>query len=299
MFGRRRFWQIVSTLLSNGYWGFLWQRGLYRGWPKGICFPGLNCYSCPAATMACPLGSLQQSLASLRLMPGPAFQAVAYVLGTLLLFALVLGRIICGWLCPFGLLQEFIYRLPVGPKKIPPRRIRWVKYALLFSLVLFLPLTLTDITGYGKAWFCRLLCPAGTLEAGIFNLLLRPELRSLVGFLFYFKVFILALIIFLCLIYFRFFCVVLCPLGAFYGLWQRISLIRLHWEAQNCFDCRVCEEVCPVGLKIPEELNSAECIRCLQCLKACPSGGIRLEGPLNFIRQVDQPQRSAKKQGHA
>ncbi len=299
MFGRRRFWQIVSTLLGNGYLGFLWQRGLYRGWLKGICFPGLNCYSCPAATMACPLGSLQQSLASLRLMPGPAFQAVAYVLGTLILFALILGRIICGWLCPFGLLQELLYRLPGVPKKIPPRRIRWIKYALLFLLVFFLPLALTDITGYGKAWFCRLFCPAGTLEAGIFNLLLRPELRSLVGLLFYFKVFILALIIFLCLIFFRFFCVVLCPLGAFYGLWQRISLIRLHWEAQNCFDCHVCEDVCPVGLKIPEELNSAECIRCLQCLKACPSGGIRLEGPLNFIRQVDQPQRSAKKQGHA
>lgn len=249
--------------------------------------------------MACPLGGLQQSLASLRLMPGPAFHAVAYVLGTLLLFALTLGRIICGWLCPFGLLQELIYRLPVGAKRIPPRRIRWVKYALLFSLVFFLPLALTDITGSGKTWFCRLLCPAGTLEAGIFNLLLRPELKSLVGLLFYFKVFILALIIFLCLIYFRFFCVVLCPLGAFYGLWQRISLIKLHWEAQNCFDCRMCEEVCPVGLKIPEELNSAECIRCLQCLKACPSGGLRLEGPLNFIRQVDQPQRSAKKQGHA
>ena len=173
-----------------------------------------------------------------------------------------------------------------------PRRGRFIKYLVLFLVVLVLPWLISDATGYGKAWFCRLLCPAGTLEAGIFNLLWRPELRPLVGVLFYFKLGLLFFILGASMVYLRFFCVVLCPLGALYGLLQRVGVLRLEFHAEECLDCRACERVCPMGLRIPEELDSAECIRCLNCLKVCPSRGIRLEGPGISFAPVDRQTRS-------
>ncbi len=278
MFGKRWFWQTVSTTLANAYWRSIFVGSLYRGWSKGICFPGLNCYSCPMATMACPLGSLQQALASLRILPKQAITGVAYILGTILLFSLIFGRFVCGWICPFGFLQEIIYKIPYFPKKSTPKSFRPIKYILLFFLIFVFPLSFIDATGYGKAWFCRFLCPAGTFEAGIFNLALHPGLRTLIGIIFYFKLFILAMILILCMIYLRFFCVVFCPLGAFYGLWQRFGLIKLKWEVKRCLDCKICEEICPIGLKIPQELDSKECIRCLKCLRICPAHAIYLKG---------------------
>ncbi len=271
---KRRLVQFLFALLANAYPGLFWGNPLYRGPLKGICFPGLNCYSCPLAPFACPLGSLQQSLASLRALPVMALKGLAYVLGFFLLFGFFLGRLVCGWVCPFGLLQELIHRVPF-PKRRLPHALRKVKFLVLLFMVILLPLLLVDALGYGKVWFCRLLCPAGTLEAGVFNLFLRPELRSLVAGLFYFKLALLFLILLLCLVYLRFFCVVLCPLGALYGLFNRWGLFRLSLRDEECLRCGLCEKVCPMELRIPQEMNGTECIRCLHCLDVCPSKGIR------------------------
>jgi polyferredoxin len=163
-----------------------------------------------------------------------------------------------------------------------------------FFLVLILPLSLVDELGMGHVWFCRLLCPAGTLEAGLFNLVLKPELRTLISELFLSKLALLLAVLFLCWLSFRFFCLCLCPLGAFYGFFNRISLFRLKWEARDCLDCRVCEKICPQGLKLPEELNSAECIRCLNCLKVCPISGIQLICTFPSTTRFDSSQDSDK-----
>lgn len=285
---KRRLVQIFFALLANASPSFLWHSGLYRGWLKGVCFPGLNCYSCPAALFACPLGSLQQVLASLRAIPLTALKAGAYVLGFILLFGFLFGRVICGWICPFGFLQELLYKIP-SPKFGLPKAMRYIKLLVLFLLVLLLPWLLVDSLGQGKVWFCRLLCPAGTLEAGVFNLALRPELRSLVGQLFYWKLALLLVLIVLSVLFFRFFCVVLCPLGALYGFFNRRGLVRLSWETSACLQCRACENVCPLGLRLPEELNSMECIRCLQCLKVCPINGIQLIPSGSNSSEIDSP----------
>ena len=73
---------------------------IYQGNSKKFCAPGLNCYSCPGAVAACPLGALQASLNSF-----PTALPL-YMLGILLLFGALLGRAVCAFLCPFGLIQE-------------------------------------------------------------------------------------------------------------------------------------------------------------------------------------------------
>ena len=295
---KRRFWQMLFVLLSNASPGFLWHGGLYRGWLKGLCFPGLNCYSCPAALFACPLGSLQQALAAVRVIPGVALKALAYVVGFLFLFGFLFGRVICGWFCPFGFLQELLFKIPT-PKFSLPRTLRYTKFVILGLLVLFLPLVLVDNLGQGEVWFCRLLCPAGTLEAGVFNLLLRPELRSLVSLLFYWKLLLLFLLLGLSVVFFRFFCAVFCPLGAIYGFFNRLGLIKLRWETSSCLQCRLCEKVCPLGLKLPEELNSMECIRCLQCLKICPTKGIQIISSGQGSFKIDSPPNFTKSESRS
>ena len=105
---RRRIIQIYSALLFNANIKGLFGKGdniIYRGGTKNLCAPGLNCYSCPGAVAACPLGALQNSLmASDRTTP-------YFILGILGVLGLMLGRTICGFLCPVGLGQELLYKI--------------------------------------------------------------------------------------------------------------------------------------------------------------------------------------------
>ena len=84
-----------------------------------------------------------------------------------MLFGVVLGRVVCGLLCPFGLVQDLLHKIPF-PKADVPRRIdrpaRYVKYVVLLVLVVLLPaFALTD-TGVRPPYFCQYVCPAGTLD---------------------------------------------------------------------------------------------------------------------------------------
>ena len=114
----RKIVQAGWGLLSNGYIkGFLpGAPRLYTGALKHFCVPGLNCYSCPGALGACPIGALQAVLTE-RHRRFPFF-----VLGYLAAVGLLAGRFICGWLCLFGLLQELLYKVPT-PKLTVPEKI--------------------------------------------------------------------------------------------------------------------------------------------------------------------------------
>ena len=102
----RRLAQLYCALLYNANLKGFAQGKIYSGNVKMVCVPGLNCYSCPGAVGACPLGALQNAVAS------SGTRAGTYVLGILLLFGVLLGRTICGWLCPFGMLQELLFKIP-------------------------------------------------------------------------------------------------------------------------------------------------------------------------------------------
>lgn len=251
--------------MANGYAKGFASGSVFSGWSKGVCLPGLNCSSCPAALTSCPLGMLQQTLANRG--------GSLYVLGFLTLFGALVGRLVCGFLCPFGLIQELLFAIPFPFKRknLPlDRYLRWIKYVLLFGFVIILPLVVMDEFGYGEAWFCKYVCPAGTLEAGLPLSLLDEGIRSTLSFLFAWKVTILVILIILSLLVYRPFCKYLCPLGLIYGFFNKVSLYRYSLDEDACIHCGKCKKTCPMGVDMTKDQNSIECIRCGECISACP-----------------------------
>lgn len=263
--------QLAWTALTNGYAaGFAGGR-IYRGATKIVCVPGLNCYSCPGARGACPIGAFQAVLADRN------HWFSFYIAGFLLLVGALFGRLICGWLCPFGLVQDLLYKLPFVKKrrKLPgDRYLKYLRYFVLLGLVIVLPLTVLDIVGQGQPWFCKYVCPSGTLFAGIPLIAANPPLRAALGWLFTWKIAILALLLLLSAVVYRPFCRYLCPLGAIYGLFNPISLYRYEIDASACTHCGLCQRACKLDIPVYERPNSPDCIRCGACRQACPQGAI-------------------------
>lgn len=266
---KRKIIQIAAFGYSNAH--LLNYKGgkIYQGKWKRFCNPGLNCYSCPAAGFACPIGALQAVNGSME------FQFSFYVAGVLLAFGVLLGRAVCGWLCPFGLIQELIHRIP-SPKLKLKKVFRYLKYLVLVVFVFVLPATVTNYMGMGKPAFCQYICPAGTLEGGVFLLAAHEGLRKSIGALFTLKMAILLVTILGCILIYRFFCRTLCPLGAIYGLFNKISIYHLEVEEHKCNGCGKCSRVCQMEVDPTRTPQSAECIRCGACVDACPQAAVRL-----------------------
>ncbi|SHK65335.1 4Fe-4S binding protein [Hespellia stercorisuis] len=272
-----RLWvQIGFAALTNGYvLGFTNGR-IYQGSTKALCVPGLNCYSCPGALASCPIGSLQAVLGSRD------FSFSFYVIGFLMIVGAFFGRFVCGWLCPFGLVQDLLHKIPLPRilhlrkrNNLPGHRyLKFLKYVILVVFVLIMPMFVLDIIGQGSPWFCKLICPAGTLEAGIILPLLNPSLQSAIGWLYTWKIMLLVVILVLSIFVYRPFCKYLCPLGAIYGCFNPIALYRFRIDESSCIGCHACQRACPMEIPVYESPNNAECIRCGKCRKACPTGCI-------------------------
>ncbi len=273
----RKWVQAVWVFLINGFWGFPITGNLYQGPLKVICSPGLNCYSCPASTTYCPIGSLQQLLLSVRfsLETGKYYLGL-FVLGTMGMLGVSFGRFICGWACPFGLFQELLYKIPSKKYSISPS-LNLLKYVFFILFVVVLPLVFVDQFGLGKPWFCKYICPAGTLEAGIPMVFLVPDLRSTLGVLYVNKIIILIGFVLWSVFASRPFCRTTCPLGAFYALFNRISLVKLVLDKDACTNCKACHKVCPVEIRFNETPGSGECINCMKCMTdACTFDAIHV-----------------------
>ncbi|QNM07046.1 4Fe-4S binding protein [Qiania dongpingensis] len=269
---RARLWvQVGFSALTNGYLlGFV-KGKIFTGPTKAVCVPGLNCYSCPGALGSCPIGSLQAVLGSRN------YKFSFYVIGFLMLIGSLAGRFVCGWLCPFGLIQDLLYKIPFIKKRknLPGHKVLvWMKYVILAVFVIILPLFAVDIVGQGSPWFCQYICPSGTLTGGIPLVLLNEPLRGAIGWLFQWKMAILLLMIFLSVIVYRPFCKYVCPLGAVYSLFNPIALYRYQVDAEKCTKCGKCQKACKMDIRVWETPNSRECIRCGDCLKSCPHGAI-------------------------
>ncbi len=265
---QRRLIQLYTALLYNAHVKGFIDGQIYTGPAKALCLPGFNCYSCPGAVGACPLGALQNALAS------SGNRAPVYVLGILMLFGLTLGRTICGFLCPLGLMQELLHKLPTPKVKKGrvTRALSYVKYGILLVFVIVIPL-IYALQKVPLPAFCKYICPAGTLEGAI-GLLSNPvnaDKLSLLGLLFTRKFLILMLIVAACVFIYRAFCRFLCPLGAIYGFFARFALIGVKVEEPKCIHCDLCVRRCGMDVR---RVGDHECIHCGECIDVCPTQAI-------------------------
>ncbi len=259
----RRYVQLISAVLYNcNVKGFA-NGKIWKGNSKGICAPGLNCYSCPGAVISCPLGSLQSALVSSK------YKFPYYILGTLLLMGLFLGRFICGFLCPFGLIQELLHKIPTPKleKSKLTRGLTLIKYVLLVIFAVMIPIFI------GAPGFCKYICPAGTLEAGIPLTIMQEKLRPLIGALFGWKVAMLIMILAICIFAYRGFCRFLCPLGAIYSFFQPVSFFGVQVDEAKCIHCDACVRNCKMDVK---KVCDRECIQCGECIQHCPVDAINI-----------------------
>lgn len=261
---KRHVIQVICALLYNcNFVGFA-QGKIYKGNIKTVCVPGLNCYSCPGAVASCPIGSLQSALISAK------YKFPYYILGMLLLFGVLLGRCVCGFFCPFGFVQELLYKVPV--KKIKKgrwsERLSYLKYFVLVIFVILIPL-FAAVPG-----FCKYICPAGTLEAGLPLVAANEQLQELTGGLFSWKIFLLIVIAGSAIFIFRSFCRFFCPLGAFYSFFNKISFAGIKKDEKRCNECRKCIHMCKLDVK---NVGDRECIQCGECVEYCTERALSMQ----------------------
>lgn len=270
LLARLRGWiQAAATLLTNIHLPNFFKGTLYRGDAKTVCVPGLNCYSCPAATGACPIGSLQAVIGSSK------FSFSYYIVGILILFGVLLGRFICGFLCPFGWFQELLHKIPC--KKFSTRKLKpltYLKYAILLVMVILLPALAVNDVGMGDPFFCKYLCPQGVLEGAIPLSIVNSGIREALGALFTWKFFVLVTVVILSVLFYRPFCKWLCPLGAIYGLMNKVSLCQMKVDKHKCVSCGKCAKACKMDVDVTKAPNHTECIRCGMCIRACPTKAV-------------------------
>ncbi len=270
LLARFRGWiQAGATLLTNIHLPNFLKGGLYQGKGKAVCVPGLNCYSCPAASGACPIGSFQAVVGSSK------FRFSYYITGFLILLGVLLGRVICGFLCPFGWFQELLHKIPtkkLSTKKLKP--LTYLKYVVLLVMVVLLPVLVTNQLGMGDPFFCKYLCPQGVLEGAIPLSLANSGIRSALGSLFTWKFIVLLMVIVLSIVFYRPFCKWLCPLGAFYALLNKVSLFQMQVDQSKCVSCGKCAKVCKMDVDVTKSPNHTECIRCGMCIRACPTDAV-------------------------
>jgi polyferredoxin len=247
----RRYFQLATSLGANGWIKGYWTTSVYQGAAKGFCIPALNCYACPSAVFSCPLGSLQHFMV-IRSVP-------YYVLSWLGSIGAFIGRMPCGTICPFGFFQDLLYKFRSIKIPIPPY-LRRFRYVALVMLVFVLPWVT------GNNWFSKL-CPMGTLTGGLPWVTMSEDIRNMIRDIYWIKLALLIFFIVSSIIAKRPFCQTSCPLGAIFGLFNRLSFVRLKWDAKTCTHCDKCLDVCPMEIKVYEGANTGHCIRCLDCAK--------------------------------
>lgn len=291
---RFRGWiQAAATLLTNIHLPNFIKGGIYQGKGKAVCVPGLNCYSCPGAAGACPIGSFQAVVGSSK------FRFSYYITGFLILLGVLLGRFICGFLCPFGWLQELLHKIPtkkLSTKKLKP--LTYLKYAILLLAVVLLPAIVVNDFGMGDPFFCKYICPQGVLEGAIPLAAVNEGIRSALGPLFNRKLIILIVVVVLSVLFYRPFCKWICPLGAFYALMNKVSLLGIKVDEHKCVSCGKCARVCKMDVDVTKTPNHTECIRCGKCITSCPTDAIKFnygfEMPKKITDGIEKPDNKKK-----
>jgi len=257
----RRITQVAGCFLANAYVSVWFRDKIYKGPLKGTCLPFIYCHACPSAIFSCPMGTFQHYAV--------VHQVPFFLLGHLMVIGLLVGRMACGWLCPFGLVQDLVHvksRTIHVPDHVA-RALRIIPYLTLGLLVIAIPYYTSE------HWFSKL-CPLGTMVAGIPWVLwnpIDPETGEQLlaskppGLLFAIKIILLSGFVLLFVWVKRPFCRFVCPMGLIWSFFNKISVLQLAVDTANCDRCDTCHKTCPVDIKVYEDPNSTSCIRCLKC----------------------------------
>jgi len=297
----RRIRRIVQfATLPVAYAGFIIPGVLHLVWPS------IHCYACPLSVWICPIGALQNFV---KLGRFPFF-----AMGTMMAAGAGFGRAVCGWICPFGLLNDLLagmnrFRTRLGvielllslfaglfmvsAAAVNLRAGVALAIAFFFALFLirrfylfkylFLAAMLAAAIVCADTIFCKV-CAVATFEASIpyaFNPA-SPIPVNLLGAPFMIHLCVGALSVVGILWARRFWCRYICPFGAIMGLTNRFSALRLLRDKEKCDpkSCgAACLKSCPMGVTgIPrlESIDATDCIRCGDCVDACPNGALRL-----------------------
>ena len=275
---KRKLIQLYSALLYNAHLRGFIDGEIYQGKAKAVCVPGFNCYSCPGAVGACPLGSIQNALAY------SGHRAGWYVLGIIMIFGLTLGRTICGWLCPLGLIQELLHKIPTPKikKSRITRALSYLKYVILAVFVVAIPMWYGIKHDLAVPGFCKYICPAGTFEGAI-GLLSNPGNAgyfSMLKILFTRKFVIMLIIGLACIFCYRSFCRFICPLGAIYGLFNKLALVSVKVDENRCNSCGACVRNCQMDVR---HVGDHECIHCARCISSCSQNALSFKAGTHTI----------------
>jgi thiol-disulfide isomerase/thioredoxin/Fe-S-cluster-containing hydrogenase component 2 len=269
---KRRYVQLYAALLFNANLKGFGNGKIYTGDLKSMCAPGINCYSCPGASAACPLGALQNALASSgKTLP-------FYIFGIIMLYGLLFGRFICSFLCPFGFIQDMLYKIKTP--KLKKNRVTYVlsylKYIILAVFVIAIPLIFAGLN-FPLPGFCKYICPAGTLEGavGLLSNSANESQLGMLGPLFTWKFVLLVGFVVASVFIYRFFCRFFCPMGAIYGLFNKFCLFGIKLDESKCTNCGLCITKCKLDVR---KVGDAECISCGECMSYCTPKAIQWKG---------------------
>ena len=246
----------------------------------------------------------------------------------LLLVTLFLGRIFCGFICPLGTIHHVISwfrpalkgeRMVQANQKDSSQRVKYfMLIALLISALLGLNLIglMDPIALLFRSLSLAVIPGLGTGMKGIFEWMANSDIKIInqlsygaevvlspvFGYGYesfrtaWFIGLIFLVILFLNRLRPRFWCRVLCPLGALLGIFSRLSILGLEKDLKKCTYCKLCAETCQ-GASSPmpgQEWENAECLMCFNCFSACPEGALsfRFRWPPAVNRKPDMGRRA-------
>lgn len=232
-------------------------------------------------------------------------------IASFLVIGILVGKSLCGWVCPFGFIQDLVGFIKRKQTEFSPRThesMIYVKYAIL-GITLFISATFSaaKLAGVSESYGNALgiftkapfttLSPAETLFATLpkmvrdfSNAVSANQLDVFSGIanlppLFWVQLFIMAGVLVFAAYIPRSWCKYFCPHGAIMAILNRFSFLGLRRDLVKCAkgECRLCVEACPMRvpiLDLPwEKFSDPECIYCLKCADACPNKAIKPKYP--------------------
>ena len=247
-------WIIMTVFAFMMIWG-------------GLIF-GLKMASLSIPVLSCPWNTEQMTesscyyLSHLNELFELPWQNILLFLVSTIGFTLILGRAICGFLCPMGLIQDITDKIRQKTKiegiKMNDKMYEAIAPVKWCMVLIFVGLC---FSGGNFCNFCHAVAVSPILAGMSTSLYVSGFLMVLVLMGGFFKR--------------RAFCTI-CPLGTIMGFFHKISLFRVKKDCQSCTECGACYEACPMGIKMiytereKADVTHANCIMCGECVKCCP-----------------------------